>query len=227
MYKYKEYKVCPLVGVRPPLISPSTSHRHCRLLLPLPLLVSNPCLWLLTISLHPLSPMALKRKFSADFEEVDANTVCVSIYTCRAFPNMVSASSTAIQTPKQPRLFVPFPNSAELESDVNMSDAPSMELTLSIPPPMFHSRLSSTASSSSYTSFDSPRSSRTLFLEQGPIYADVLVSALYPTFELYPHEESQNQMSVDPGNYFDAATDSNSKSVGLIQPKGTSFTHHG
>ncbi|KAJ3487687.1 hypothetical protein NLI96_g3367 [Meripilus lineatus] len=123
---------------------------------------------------------------------------------------MVSASSTAIQTPKQPRLFVPFPNSAELESDVNMSDAPSMELTLSIPPPMFHSRLSSTASSSSYTSFDSPRS-----------------SPLYPTFELYPHEESQNQMSVDPGNYFDAATDSNSKSVGLIQPKGTSFTHHG
>lgn len=107
------------------------------------------------------SSMALKRKFSADFEDSDAGAVGRP-NECRELPKLVFTSSTLVQTPKQPRLLVPFPNS-QLESDVNMSDVSAMDLApLSIPTQMFHSRLSSNASTTSYGSLDSPHSSRKL-----------------------------------------------------------------
>ncbi|KAI0071743.1 hypothetical protein K474DRAFT_573571 [Panus rudis PR-1116 ss-1] len=130
--------------------------------------------------------MGLKRKLSIDFAD---DVACNS---------------------KQPRLFA-FPSSAELESDVAMSDGSVSELTpLSIPAQSFHSRLVSTASSTSSSAFgDSPDP-----------------SPYYPSFELYPGD-AQDQMTVDSANYFNRPAQSSPRQVGLMQPKGTSFTHHG
>ncbi|KAL4252630.1 hypothetical protein ABKN59_005299 [Abortiporus biennis] len=111
-------------------------------------------------------------------------------------------------TAKQPKLF-PFPNT-EVDDDIAMSDDTLSELPpLSIPTQLFHQRLSSTASTVSSISSDSPRN-----------------SPMYPTFELYPNDH-QDQMSVDSNGYFNTSADSNMKRVGLFQPRGSAFTHHG
>ncbi|OCH86366.1 hypothetical protein OBBRIDRAFT_243259 [Obba rivulosa] len=99
---------------------------------------------------------------------------------------------------KQPRL-VPFPQS-KLDADVDMMDAEVLDLKpLIIPPQPFHSRLPSNASSSTPDSPDA--------------------SPSYPTFNLYPHD--QDYMDFAPTNA------SEDKSVGLLQPRGPTFTHHG
>ncbi|RPD78505.1 hypothetical protein L226DRAFT_598099 [Lentinus tigrinus ALCF2SS1-7] len=125
--------------------------------------------------------MALKRKFSAEFDDV------------------------APTNGKQAKL-VPFPNSSHLDSDVAMSDASMSDLEpLSIPAHPFHIRLPSNASYASSASSDSPRNS---------------------LFDLYP-TESDSYMSVSAHGFPDSTVNASQKSVGLIQPKGNGFTHHG
>ncbi|KAK7685289.1 hypothetical protein QCA50_011652 [Cerrena zonata] len=113
----------------------------------------------------------------------------------------------AYSASKQQKL-VPFPSSTELDSDVDMSDDSMSALPpLSIPTQTFHTRLISNASTASSAYSDSPRNSPN-----------------YPAFELYPLEE-QAQMTTDD-NYFNQPTQQERPS-GLLQPRGTSFTHHG
>ncbi|KAI0779993.1 hypothetical protein C8Q74DRAFT_732331 [Fomes fomentarius] len=126
--------------------------------------------------------MALKRKFSTEFDDV------------------------APTNGKQQKL-IPFPNS-DLDSDVAMSDASDLE-PLSIPSHPFHIRLPSDASYASSTCSDSPRN-----------------SPFYPAFDLYP-PEADSYMSVSAHGFPDATINVPQKPVGLIQPKGNGFTHHG
>ncbi|CAL1708156.1 unnamed protein product [Somion occarium] len=108
----------------------------------------------------------------------------------------------AYSTAKQPKLF-PFPKT-DLDSDVAMSEDAVPELPpLSIPTQSFHTRLHSNASSTSSAYSDSPRNS---------------------PFDLYP-QEGQEEMSVDT-NYFNQPAQQQ-RSVGLFQPRGSAFTHHG
>jgi len=108
---------------------------------------------------------------------------------------------------KQPKL-VAFPNT-ELDTDVAMSDASVYQLEpLFIPMQPFHTRLPSNASYSSSTASDSPRDS----------------PAMYPTFDLYPNDDPGYVGSQNP---FDVPTGDAARSVGLLQPKNGSFTHHG
>ena len=51
------------------------------------------------------------------------------------------------------------------------------------------------------------------------------VVASYPAFDLYPHNPTT--MSVDAADYFDHVASSSPRMVGLMQPKGSGFTHHG
>ncbi|PCH43894.1 hypothetical protein WOLCODRAFT_26277 [Wolfiporia cocos MD-104 SS10] len=105
---------------------------------------------------------------------------------------------------KQPRL-VAFPTT-ELDSDVAMSDESHLEpLFISMPP--FHTRLSSNASYISSSASNSPRNSPT-----------------YPIFDLYPTDD---QGYIGSQNPFDAPMSEQPRSVGLLQPKNPSFTHHG
>ncbi|TFK82343.1 hypothetical protein K466DRAFT_500486 [Polyporus arcularius HHB13444] len=125
--------------------------------------------------------MALKRKLSAEFDDVPrANG-------------------------KQAKL-VPFPNSSDLDSDVAMSDASMSDLEpLAIPAHPYHIRLPSNASYASSASSDSPRNS---------------------LFDLYP-VEADSYMSISAHGFPDASVNAPQKAVGLIQPKGNGFTHHG
>ncbi|KAI0743329.1 hypothetical protein C8Q80DRAFT_1220371 [Daedaleopsis nitida] len=106
---------------------------------------------------------------------------------------------------KQAKL-IPFPNSTDLDSDVAMSDASMSDLEpLAIPTHPFHVRLPSDASYASSATSDSPRNS---------------------PFDLYP-TDTDSYMSVSSHGYPDASLNPSSKSVGLIQPRGNGFTHHG
>ncbi|KAH8107852.1 hypothetical protein BXZ70DRAFT_16615 [Cristinia sonorae] len=101
-----------------------------------------------------------------------------------------------------------FPSSDSSDMDVDMDDGSSNpELSpLNIPDHPFHTRLVSDASSTgSY--LESPRTSPS-----------------YPAFDLYPH--NPNTMSIDDADYFNCPANSSPR-VGLMQPKGTGFTHHG
>ncbi|KAH9839428.1 uncharacterized protein C8Q71DRAFT_856043 [Rhodofomes roseus] len=103
---------------------------------------------------------------------------------------------------KQQKL-IPFPNS-EPDNDVAMTDASVYQLEpLLIPMQPFHTRLPSDASYSSSTAGDSPR-----------------ISPAYPSFDLYPADDNGF-------NSFDSPVSEASGSVGLLQPKNPSFTHHG
>ncbi|KAI0666657.1 hypothetical protein C8Q78DRAFT_1072312 [Trametes maxima] len=106
---------------------------------------------------------------------------------------------------KQPKL-VPFPHSHDLDSDVAMSDGSMSDLDpICIPAHSFHSRLSSTTSYASSATSDSPRNS---------------------PFELYPNEP-ESYMAVSSHGFPDPSLNTSEKPVGLIQPKGNGFTHHG
>ncbi|THH31522.1 hypothetical protein EUX98_g2666 [Antrodiella citrinella] len=99
-----------------------------------------------------------------------------------------------------------FPTS-DSDMDVDMSEASAPTLTpLNIPDHPFHTRLTSTSSTGSDS--DSPNTSPS-----------------YPTFDLYPHDP--HSMSIDTADYYDHAAGSSPRMVGLMQPKGSSFTHHG
>ncbi|EMD37589.1 hypothetical protein CERSUDRAFT_83332 [Gelatoporia subvermispora B] len=103
---------------------------------------------------------------------------------------------------KQPRL-VPFPQS-QSDADIDMMDTEVPEMKpLIIPPQPFHTRLPSNASFASSSTLDSPDGSPS-----------------YPTFDLYPYER-QDYMDLVPTS----ATDD--KCIGLMQPRGSGFTHHG
>ncbi|OJT05081.1 hypothetical protein TRAPUB_4146 [Trametes pubescens] len=107
---------------------------------------------------------------------------------------------------KQMKL-VPFPHSSDLDSDVAMSDASMSDLEpLSIPAHVypFHTRLPSNASYASSSASDSPRDS---------------------LFDLYP-TEPDSYMAVSSHGFPDPSPTSE-KPIGLIQPKGNGFTHHG
>ncbi|KAI8994075.1 hypothetical protein BD414DRAFT_513687 [Trametes punicea] len=105
---------------------------------------------------------------------------------------------------KQPKL-VPFPQS-DLDSDVPMSDASMSDLEpLLIPTRPFHSRLSSDASYASSATSDSPRNS---------------------LFDLYP-TEPDSYMAISSHGFPDPSCNAPQKPVGLIQPRGNSFAHHG
>ncbi|EKM53880.1 uncharacterized protein PHACADRAFT_257360 [Phanerochaete carnosa HHB-10118-sp] len=117
---------------------------------------------------------------------------------------------------KRPNLFA-FPTS-ELSNDVAMSDASSdadllTPLTFA-PERHFHSRLNSNASTFS-------TSSEISSLQNSPSS-----SPCYPDFVLYPSVE--HDATANSSAYFDSPmTNSPKQSVGLIQPRGTAFTHHG
>ena len=108
------------------------------------------------------------------------------------------------------------------------SSEPDLLSPLSIPEHPFHARLPSNASTiSSLTSSleNSPTSSRKSRRDfyAYPSHAD---QAYYPYFVLYPPVDQE--MSVDTPNYFATSPANFSpKPVGLIQPRGSSFTHHG
>lgn len=107
------------------------------------------------VPLSSSSTMAVKRKFSADFDDV-APTVSHSTLAC----SRVTRLTSALQNGKQAKL-VPFPNSSDLDSDVAMSDASMPDLEpLAIPAHPYHIRLPSNASYASSASSDSPRNSR-------------------------------------------------------------------
>ncbi|KAH9894774.1 hypothetical protein C8Q73DRAFT_789971 [Cubamyces lactineus] len=109
---------------------------------------------------------------------------------------------------KQRRL-VPFPQT-EVDTDVAMSDASISDLEpLAIPTHPFHTRLPSNASYASSATSDSPRN-----------------SPLYPVFDLYP-TEPDSYMAVTSHGFPDPSLNAPEKPVGLIQPRGNSFTHHG
>ncbi|TBU30274.1 hypothetical protein BD311DRAFT_777002 [Dichomitus squalens] len=111
---------------------------------------------------------------------------------------------------KQQKL-IPFPNSStELDSDVAMSDASMSDLEpLSIPAHHFHTRLPSDASSASSSASHSPQN-----------------SPFYPVFDLYP-SDTDSYMGIAAHGFPDPTLQTPQKPVGLIQPKGNGFTHHG
>ncbi|EJF58248.1 hypothetical protein DICSQDRAFT_67478 [Dichomitus squalens LYAD-421 SS1] len=111
---------------------------------------------------------------------------------------------------KQQKL-IPFPNSStELDSDVAMSDASMSDLEpLSIPAHHFHTRLPSDASSASSSTSHSPQN-----------------SPFYPVFDLYP-SDTDSYMGIAAHGFPDPTLQAPQKPVGLIQPKGNGFTHHG
>ncbi|KAL7281065.1 hypothetical protein ACG7TL_004367 [Trametes sanguinea] len=112
--------------------------------------------------------------------------------------------ATPMQNGKQRKL-VPFPQS-EVDSDVAMSDASMSDLEpLCIPTHPFHTRLPSNASYASSATSDSPRNS---------------------LFDLYP-TEPDSYMAVTSHGFPDPSLNVSEKSVGLIQPRGNNFTHHG
>ncbi|KAI0633853.1 hypothetical protein C8Q77DRAFT_1057037 [Trametes polyzona] len=109
---------------------------------------------------------------------------------------------------KQAKL-VPFPSS-DLDSDVAMSEASMSDLEpLCIPTHSFHTRLPSNASYASSSASESPRN-----------------SPLYPVFDLYPNEP-ESYMAVASHGFPDPSLTTPEKPVGLIQPKGNGFIHHG
>ncbi|KAI0744996.1 hypothetical protein C8Q76DRAFT_702076 [Earliella scabrosa] len=125
--------------------------------------------------------MALKRKFSAEFDDV------------------------APTNGKQQKL-IPFPTNSDLDSDVAMSDASMSDLEpLTIPTHPFHIRLPSDASYASSATSDSPRNS---------------------LFDLYP-SDADSYMGISAHGLPDPSVSASPKPVGLIQPKGNGFTHHG
>ncbi|CDO71962.1 hypothetical protein BN946_scf184940.g109 [Trametes cinnabarina] len=112
--------------------------------------------------------------------------------------------ATPVQNGKQRKL-VPFPQS-HIDSDVAMSDASMSDLEpLCIPIHPFHTRLPSNASYASSATSDSPRNS---------------------LFDLYP-TEPDSYMAVSSHGFPDPSLNALEKSVGLIQPRGNNFTHHG
>ncbi|KAH9851420.1 hypothetical protein C2E23DRAFT_860603 [Lenzites betulinus] len=105
---------------------------------------------------------------------------------------------------KQSKL-VPFPQT-ELDSDVAMSDASMSDLeTLYIPTHPYHTRLPSNASYASSSASESPRNS---------------------PFDLYP-TEPDSYMAVASHGFPDPSAAAPERSVGLLQPKGNGFVHHG
>lgn len=50
--------------------------------------------------------------------------------------------------------------------------------------------------------------------------------AFYPVFDLYPNE-TDSYMSISAHGFPDPTLNASQKAVGLIQPKGNGFTHHG
>ncbi len=99
--------------------------------------------------------MALKRKLSAEFDDVPRTVSHIACAYTR-----VTRLTSALQNGKQAKL-VPFPNSSDLDSDVAMSDASMSDLEpLAIPAHPYHIRLPSNASYASSASSDSPRNSR-------------------------------------------------------------------
>ncbi|KAI0339580.1 hypothetical protein BDW22DRAFT_1431483 [Trametopsis cervina] len=132
--------------------------------------------------------MSMKRKLSLEFDDEVAYT---------------AAKRTLFEFP-----------SADM--DVAMSDSSSdSELLTPLEFPdyshQYHSRLNSTASSSSSISF-SPST------QNSPSTS----TAYYPDFVLYPSVDTTatNPTVNSPANY-------SPRQVGLMQPKGASFTHHG
>ncbi|KAF7797966.1 hypothetical protein EIP86_009173 [Pleurotus ostreatoroseus] len=114
-------------------------------------------------------------------------------------------------TAKRPNL-IPFPQT-EMDVDVAMSDSSSdagLLTPLSIPDYSFHARLPSNAS--------------TISSDVSSLSNSPTSSPYYPHFVLYPAVDQE--MSADTPNYFSQPTAS-PKPVGLIQPRGNSFTHHG
>jgi hypothetical protein len=108
-----------------------------------------------------------------------------------------------------------------------MSDAssePDLLTPLSIPEHPFHARLVSNASSTSASELSS--------LENSPAS-----SPYYPDFVLYPAVDTDMSVADASGSYFGSAGSTMSsasspanyspKPVGLMQPKGNTFTHHG
>ncbi|PIL33981.1 hypothetical protein GSI_03689 [Ganoderma sinense ZZ0214-1] len=107
---------------------------------------------------------------------------------------------------KQQKL-IPFPNaSSDLDSDVAMSDASISDLEpLTIPAHHFHTRLPSDVSYASSSTSDSPRNS---------------------LFDLYP-SDCDSYMGISAHGFPDPTPYTSQKSVGLMQPRGNNFTHHG
>ena len=104
---------------------------------------------------RPLLIMALKRKFSDEFD--DAAPIVRHIHTAYS---RVTRLTLYAQNGKQQKL-IPFPNSSDLDSDVAMSDASISDLEpLTIPSHHFHTRLPSDVSYASSSTSDSPRNSR-------------------------------------------------------------------
>ena len=170
--------------------------------------------------------MALKRKFSDEFDDVAPIVRHMHI----AYSH-VTRLTLDVQNGKQQKL-IPFPNSSELDSDVAMSDASISDLEpLTIPAHHFHTRLPSDVSYASSSTSDSPHSSR-----KYPTYVQrvltscfnlcMVCSAFYPVFDLYP-TDSDSYMVVSAHGLPDPTLYASQKSVGLMQPKGNNFTHHG
>ncbi len=170
--------------------------------------------------------MALKRKFSDEFD--DTNPI---VRHMRNTYSRVTRLTLDTQNGKQQKL-IPFPHSSDLDSDVAMSDASMSDLEpLTIPAHHFHTRLASDVSYASSSASDSPRNSR-----KYPPYVQrvamscfnvcVICSAFYPVFELYP-TESDSYMGIASHGLPDPTLYAPQKSVGLMQPKGNTFTHHG
>jgi len=120
----------------------------------------------------------------------------------------------AYSSVKRPNL-IPFPIT---DTDVAMSDA-SSDTELLTPldfPDYSHSRFNSNASNASSVSF-SQSSSTQNSPNSSPFYPDFV---LYPSVDQDIATNAPNRFDNSPANY-------SPKQVGLMQPRGTAFTHHG
>ncbi|OBZ66983.1 hypothetical protein A0H81_12996 [Grifola frondosa] len=126
----------------------------------------------------------------------------------RKFDAELEDASAPSQNAKQAKL-IPFPTS-HLDTDVAMLDASISDLEpLTIPMQSYHNRFPSDASYSSSSASDSPRD-----------------SPIYPTFDLYPHDDD-SYMGITSHGLPDPTANVPVRPVGLLQPKGPFFAHHG
>ncbi|KAH9940406.1 uncharacterized protein BXZ73DRAFT_98842 [Epithele typhae] len=109
---------------------------------------------------------------------------------------------------KQAKL-LPFPT-MDLDSDVAMSDGSLSDLdALLIPTFPAHTRHQSDVSYASSATSDSPRH-----------------SPFYPALEIYPGDQD-SEMGIAAHGHPDPSPNAPQKPIGLIQPSGNGFSHHG
>lgn len=182
--------------------------------------------------------MSMKRKLSLEFD--DSVNYSVSYRLLSASANIKHAYThpdfaPSLQNAKRPNLFQ-FPST---DTDVAMSDASSdTELLTPLELPdhtTFHTRLISNAStassvcvSGSSSTENSPSSSRTCPLSHASRTVSSIrreSAAYYPDFVLYPSVD--HDIAMNAPNRFNSPANYSPRQVGLIQPKGGAFTHHG